>query len=101
MTAANPLRGEARLRLPAGEVRLRPSFARLCAAEAELGSLLALVERAGEGDARLSELIALLWHCADGPELTREAFCDAALAMGAAELTPAVAALFKQILSGC
>ena len=58
--AANALRGEAELRV-AGEVyRLRPSFAALVAAEAELGPLFALAERAAAGGLGLSETAALL-----------------------------------------
>ncbi len=60
---ANPVRGEASLRV-AGEVLvLRPTFAALVAAEQELGSLFALVERAVGGRLALAELVALFWHC--------------------------------------
>ena len=58
-----------------GEARLlRPSFDALVRAEEELGPLFALVERAGEGQLRLTEIAGLFWHClADRAELTREA----------------------------
>lgn len=46
MSAANPERGEAALRVGGATVVLRPSFAALVAAEGELGPLFALVERA-------------------------------------------------------
>ena len=60
---ANPLRGEAAIRIT-GELRtLRPSFTALVAAEEELGPLFALVERAGNGELRLAEIAALFWHC--------------------------------------
>src|SRR3546814_13247409 len=61
---------------------LRPSFAALVAAEAELGPLFALVERAADGGLTLNELAALFWHCiVDRPEaLTREAVGEAGVA---------------------
>ena len=46
---ANPLRGEAELRIGGVAHVLRPSFAALVAAESELGPLFALVERAADG----------------------------------------------------
>lgn len=98
--SANPLRGEAALTLGADMATIRPSFARLVAAEAELGSLLTLVERAGVGDLRVTEMIALLWHCLDHDGWTRDGFCDAALTAGVVHLAPAVQALFRQILGG-
>ncbi len=57
------MRGEVELRLGADALRLRPSFAALVAAEAEVGSLFGLLERAGAGDMRLGEMAALFWHC--------------------------------------
>ena len=59
LAPANAARGEASI---AGH-RLRPSFAALVAAEEELGPLFALVERAADGQLKLSELVALFWHC--------------------------------------
>src|SRR3546814_14729274 len=81
---ANPLRGEAELRIGGRAHVLRPSFAALVAAEAELGPLFALVERAADGGLTLSELAALFWHClAERPEaLTREAGGAAVVAEG-------------------
>ena len=71
----NSARGEASV---AG-IMLRPSFAALVAAEEEIGPLFTLVERAASGSLKLSEMVALFWHClADPPDtLTREAFGDA------------------------
>ncbi|MCJ2184230.1 gene transfer agent family protein, partial [Novosphingobium sp. 1949] len=62
---ANPLRGEASLPIDGAVHVLRPSFTALVAAEEELGPLYALVERAGAGQLRLSEVAALFWHCLD------------------------------------
>ena len=60
---ANPVRGEASLRVGETDILLRPTFAALVAAEEEIGSLFALVERAAAGQLRLSEMVALFWHC--------------------------------------
>lgn len=74
MRAANALRGEVALVLDGVEWRLRPSFEALVAAEAELGSLFALIERAGLGDVRLGEMAALFWHCLAERDQERKAF---------------------------
>ena len=102
MSAANPLRGEAELRLGGKVHVLRPSFAALVAAEEELGPLFALIERAADGGLRLGELSALFWHCLrERPaELTREALGEAVVAGGLAAATPALRALLGQILQG-
>ena len=100
--SANPVRGEAAIRV-AGEVLvLRPSFAALVAAEGELGPLFALVERAAAGGLKLEELTTLFWHClAPRPEgLTRERLGEALVAGGLAAATPALRALLTQILQG-
>lgn len=95
---ANPVRGEAAV---AG-YRLRPSFAALVAAEAELGPLFALVERAAGGELRLAEVAVLFWYLIDPrPEgLTREAFGEALCAGGLAALTPPLRIVLGQILQG-
>lgn len=100
--AANPLRGEAVLRIGGTAHVLRPSFGALVAAEAELGPLFALVERAADGRLALGELAGLFWHCVrDRPaELTREAVGDAVVAQGLAAVTPALRMLLGQILQG-
>ena len=98
---ANPVRGEAAI-LIAGRPRvLRPTFSALVAAEEELGSLFALVERAGEGRLRLEELAALFWHClADRGEVSRESVGDAIVAQGLAASSKPLKTLLYQILQG-
>lgn len=99
---ANPLRGEAELRVDGQGLVLRPSFAALVAAEEELGPLFALVERAADGRLRLDELAALFWHCVRDrpPALTRAAVGEAVVAQGLAGVTPALRVLLGQILQG-
>lgn len=94
----NPARGEARLL----DWVLRPSFAALVATEEELGPLFALVERAASGGLKLSEMVALFWHCLKDrhPDLTRDAFGEAVAATGLAGATPALKVLLGQILAG-
>ncbi|WP_056376038.1 MULTISPECIES: gene transfer agent family protein [unclassified Sphingopyxis] len=96
------LRGEAELRLGERVHVLRPSFAALVAAEAELGPLFALVERAADARLGLGELASLFWHCVqDRPEaLTREAVGEAVIAQGLSAVTPALRMLLGQILQG-
>jgi tail tube GTA-gp10-like protein len=100
--AANPARGEASLRVGGEAILLRPSFAALVAAEAELGPLFALVERAAEGRLTLSEMTALFFHCADGrgEGCTRERIGQAIAEQGLAKATPALKTLLTQILQG-
>ena len=95
---ANPARGEATV---AG-IMLRPSFAALVATEEELGPLFALVERAAAGQLKLSEMVALFWHCRFevAAESTREAFSEAVADAGLAAATPALKMLLGQILGG-
>jgi hypothetical protein len=102
MSAANPARGEASLRVRGQALRLRPSFAALVAAEAELGPLFALVERAADGRLALGEMVALFWHCLDPrPDgLTRETLGETVADAGLAAATPALKALLRQILQG-
>lgn len=102
MTGANAVRGEASIRLQGIEHVLRPSFAALVAAEEELGPLFALVERAAQGELRLSELAALFWHCLkDRPrELDRATFGEAVAMAGLVAVTPALKQLLRQILQG-
>ena len=99
--SANAHRGEATLVIGGRERVLRPSFAALVAAEEELGSLFALVERAGEGRLRLTELAALFWHClADRDGVTREQVGDAVAARGLAASARPLRILLQQILQG-
>ena len=94
---ANEARGEA---MVAG-YKLRPTFARLVAAEEEIGPLFALVERAASAELKLSEMVALFWHnIDDGQDLNRAEFSDAVTAGGLAAATPALKLLLEQILAG-
>ena len=98
---SNPLRGEACLPVQGRRYVMRPSFDALVAAEEELGSLFALVERAGAGGLRLTEIAALFWHClppADRPD--RKAVGEAVLAMGLAEASKPLKTLLGDILRG-
>jgi hypothetical protein len=80
---------------------LRPSFAALVAAEEELGSLFALVERAGDGRLRLAELATLFWHClVERGETTRDEVDEAVVELGLAECAAPLRALLGQILRG-
>jgi hypothetical protein len=102
MTAvANSLRGEAAIAIGGRDYVLRPTFAALVAAEEELGSLFALVERAGEGRLRLAELAALFWHClAERDGVTREAVGEAVAGQGLAACAGPLRTLLQQILQG-
>ena len=96
---ANPARGEAGLTVGGESVLLRPSFAALVAAEAELGPQFALVERAAEGRLTLAEMATLFAHCADGAA-SREQIGEAIAEQGLAGVTPALKLLPTQILQG-
>lgn len=100
--AANPARGEAAFAVAGCDLRLRPSFAALVAAEGEVGPLLALAERAAQGRLTLAEMEALLWHCcAERPDgLARERIGEALVAQGVGAAMPAVRAILRQILLG-
>jgi hypothetical protein len=97
---ANAVRGEVALALPSGGLVLRPSFAALVAAEAELGSLFAVLERAGRGDVRVAEMAALFWHCAGADAGPRADFEAGLLAMGPARLLTPYRALLASIFGG-
>lgn len=99
---ANPARGEAGFTVGGAPILLRPSFAALVAAEAELGPLFALVERAADGRLGIGEMASLFFHCAaDRPEgLTRERIGQAIAEAGLAKATPALRVLLTQILQG-
>lgn len=98
----NPLRGEAGLTLGGRTLRLRPTFAALVAAEQELGSLFALIERAGRGQLTAADMAALFWHClAEKPEgMTRENFSEALVREGLAKALPSFRALATAALGG-
>ena len=98
---ANTVRGEVALELAGQSLVLRPSFAALVAAEAELGPLFALCERAAAGQLSLAEMVGLLWHCLVPPEaLQRTDFAEAVVAAGLARVSPALRVLLGQILAG-
>lgn len=98
---ANGLRGEAAITVDGAPHLIRPSFDALVRAEEELGPLFALVERAGEGQLRLAEMVALFWHClADPAALTRERVGEAVVAMGLAEAAKPLRVLLGEILGG-
>lgn len=101
ISAANPLRGESTLAVAGVTYVLRPSFENLVLAEAELGSLFALVERAAGGALTLTEMTALLWHCLpceNRPE--RISVGQAVLRMGLVGATGPVRAVLAQVLQG-
>ena len=98
---SNPVRGEACLAVGGRRVLLRPTFEALVAAEEELGPLFGLVERAGQGGLRLSEIAALFWHCSDpAARPAREEVGAAVLAIGLAEASKPLKALLGEILRG-
>jgi len=99
--AANPLRGETQFEVGDRTFVLRPSFENLVAAEAEIGSLFALVERASEGSLTVSEVCALLWHCIEAdPRPAREDVGQAVLTGGLIAATQPVRAILAQVLQG-
>lgn len=102
MSSANPHRGEASLAVAGETLVLRPSFTALVAAEQELGSLFALVERAAEGGLSLSEIAALFDHLSGErpPAITRERIGEAVVARGLAGIAPTLRLVLGQILSG-
>ena len=80
---------------------LRPSFAALVAAEEELGSLFAMVERAADGRLRLAELATLFWHClVDRSAVTRDEVGEAVVALGLTACAAPLRVLLEQILRG-
>ena len=98
---ANPMRGEATVRINGTDVLLRPSFENLVAAESELGSLFALVERASDGALTLSEITALLFHCiASDDRPAREDVGNAVVAMGLVAATGPIRTILGQVLQG-
>jgi len=99
---ANPLRGEATVRVAGEMLVLRPSFAALAAAEEELGPLFALVERAAEGRLSVREIVGLFWHCLrDRPAaLTRDMLGEAVAVQGLTATMAPLKVLIGQILAG-
>jgi hypothetical protein len=99
---ANAYRGEASIEVAGERLLLRPSFGALVAAEEELGSLFAMVERAAEGLLKLSEIAALFDHLSRGRALaiTRERIGEAVIETGLARVTPTLKLVLTQILQG-
>lgn len=101
MQPANPLRGEASIELGGKCFVLRPSFEALVAAEEELGSLFAIIDRAAQGSLKISEIAGLVWHCLppqDRPQ--RAAIGEAVLNLGMVEAAKPLRAIFTQVLKG-
>lgn len=98
---SNPARGEASLVIEGRPRLLRPTFDALVRAEEDLGPLFALVERAGEGKLRLTEIATLFWHClAQCEGLTREEVGQAVLDQALAASAKPLRALLGEILKG-
>ena len=100
--SANACRGEASITVAGEVLLLRPSFSALVAAEDELGSLFALVERAADGRLALSEIAALFDHLsAERPKtIGRAMIGEAVVAMGLAKVAPILRLVLGQILKG-
>jgi Phage tail tube protein, GTA-gp10 len=83
-------------------IAFRPSYAALVSAEADVGSLFALVECASNGALKLHDMIALLWHCrVDTPaSLSLDAFGALCVEAGLSHITPVFRALIEQALGG-
>lgn len=97
----NPHRGEAAITIGGAPHVLRPTFGALVAAEEELGPLLALVERAGSGQLRLTEIVGLFWHClARKDGVTREQVGEAVARHGLAAMAAPLRSVLSQILQG-
>ncbi|MCR9180014.1 MAG: gene transfer agent family protein [Erythrobacteraceae bacterium] len=98
---ANALRGEAALVIAGVDHVLRPSFENLVLAEAELGSLFGLVERASQGALTLADIAALLWHCLPADNRPdRGVVGQAVVGMGLVAATRPVRAILAQVLQG-
>jgi hypothetical protein len=100
---ANPYRGEASLQVGGETIVIRPSFGALVAAEEDLGSLFALVERAAEGKLGIAEMAALFDHLSrDGrpAAITRERIGEAIVERGLAGVSPQLKLVLGQILQG-
>ncbi|MEL7199857.1 MAG: gene transfer agent family protein [Pseudomonadota bacterium] len=98
---ANPLRGETAIEVAEVKRILRPSFENLVAAEEELGSLFALVERASNGALTITEITVLLWHCLPQQgRPSRDELGATVLQLGLIEATKPVRAVLSQVLQG-
>lgn len=98
---ANPLRGETSFRIGGRDLVLRPSFENLVAAEDDVGSLFALVERASAGALTLNEITSLIWHCLAAEQRPeRKTVGAAVLGLGLVKATEPVRAILAQALQG-
>ncbi|MCB2078966.1 MAG: gene transfer agent family protein [Novosphingobium sp.] len=98
---ANPHRGEATLVIDGEPHVLRPTFSALVAAEEEIGPLFALVERAGNGELRLGEMVSLFWHCLEQKDrFDRNEVGKAVADQGLAACASPLRSLLAQILQG-
>lgn len=98
---ANPIRGEAELKVSGKSYVLRPSFEALVAAEQDLGSMFELVERASSGALTLNEITTLLWHCLPlDSRPAREAVGEAVLDGGLVNATKPIRTILAQVLQG-
>lgn len=98
---ANALRGEAEFSIGTRSYVLRPSFENLLAAEEELGSLFAMVEKAAAGAITLADVTALIWHCIHSETRPdREAVGAAIIEMGLVAATKPVRVILAQALQG-
>ncbi len=102
MRDANIVRGEVGLSLPSGACVLRPTFSSLVAAEEEVGSLLALLDRAGCGDVRLGDIGPLFWHALRRPVpwVDRGLFEAELVDVGLKALIPAYRQLLASVFGG-
>ena len=101
--SANLHRGEASLKVGGEAIVIRPSFGALVAAEEELGSLFALVERAAEGRLAIGEIAALFDHLSrEGrPEgIDRARIGEAMVEQGLSSVGPQLKLVLMQILQG-
>lgn len=101
--SVNPVRGEASIRVGGEVLKLRPSFSSLVAAEVELGSLFALVERAAEGELSLAEIATLFDHLSveERPVgIDRARIGEAIVETGLVAITPQLRAILGEILKG-
>jgi hypothetical protein len=94
------MRGEIAIALCGTCFRLRPSFSSLVALESEVGSLFALMERAGRSEVRLQDIAAMFWHCLDGAEIARADFESLLLEAGLLALLPPYRALLASSFAG-
>ena len=98
---SNSVRGEASIHVDGRELVLRPTFDALVKAEQEIGSLFALVERAGEGRLTLTEIATLFWFCIAQPRsVTRDEVGEAVVAMGLSGAAGPLKTLLGQVLRG-